>query len=249
MPTMGFYGKLPWRGDFLQRRVPQEFVDAWDVWVRDCLRVSRHQLAERWLDAYLTGPVWRFALAGGLCGADVYAGVLLPSVDRVGRYFPLTIVARWEAHISALAVACRQTKWFEAAEALALRALDSLTLDSEDFDRCVAELAAEIDAATGSAARAQGTTPQRDSARKPGRWYLPLESCRSLPETLSTLATQELERSLRPLSLWWTDGSKELGPGMLCMTGLPEPGEFASMLSGGPSDSVRADLESSSYSR
>ena len=41
----------------MQRRAPQAFVDAWDAWLQECLHVSRQQLAQRWLDMYLTSPV------------------------------------------------------------------------------------------------------------------------------------------------------------------------------------------------
>src|ERR1700753_1284599 len=135
MPTIGLFGKLPCNGDFLQRRLPQEFVDVWDAWVRESLAGSRSQLAGRWLEIYLTAPVWRFALARGLCGNDAYAGVFLPSVDRVGRYFPLTVVARWKGDEAiALSSVAGQARWFDAAESLALGALGSLTLGLEGFD-------------------------------------------------------------------------------------------------------------------
>ncbi|MDE2050717.1 MAG: type VI secretion system-associated protein TagF, partial [Gammaproteobacteria bacterium] len=39
MSETGFYGKLPCRGDFMQRRAPQEFVDVWDAWLSECLHV------------------------------------------------------------------------------------------------------------------------------------------------------------------------------------------------------------------
>jgi type VI secretion system protein ImpM len=237
MPTIGLYGKLPCKGDFLQRRVPQEFVDAWDAWVRESLAASRVQLADRWLEAYLTSPVWRFALASGLCGNDVYAGVLLPSVDRVGRYFPLTLVARWDAEASALALACSQEKWFAAAEALALHALDSVSLDFENFDRDVAELAAEIDSE-------RGWLPEAAPAQR----YLPLESVQSLPQAVGALGLRELERTLQPLSLWWTDGSNEIGPGMFYMKGLPAAGSFASMLTAEPSGPANSQLLGAGFS-
>src|SRR5262249_51991550 len=91
--NVGFYGKLPCRGDFLQRRAPQDFVDVWDAWLQEGLHESRQRLQEAWLNTYLTGRVWRFVLSAGVCGSGVYAGVLVPSVDRVGRYFPLTLIA------------------------------------------------------------------------------------------------------------------------------------------------------------
>src|SRR5690606_39018525 len=86
----GFYGKLPSRGDFVSRRLPQPFVATWDAWLQQGIAASQAALGQRWLDVYLTSPIWRFALAPQVCGGAAYIGVLVPSVDRVGRYFPLT---------------------------------------------------------------------------------------------------------------------------------------------------------------
>jgi type VI secretion system protein ImpM len=135
---VGFYGKLPCRGDFLQRRVREEFVSVWDAWLQRCLVESREQMGDRWLEAYLTSPVWRFVVSPGICGAGAYGGVMVPSVDRVGRYFPLTIVTSWEADDSALAVACGAHAWFDRAEELALDAPDASDFDV--FDASVAQL-------------------------------------------------------------------------------------------------------------
>ena len=44
-----------------------------------------------WLDGYLASPSWRFLLMPGVMDGQPWAGVLMPSVDRVGRYYPLTI--------------------------------------------------------------------------------------------------------------------------------------------------------------
>ena len=64
-PEVGFYGKLPSHGDFLRRRVSDAFVGVWDAWLQECLAASRASLGDRWLDVYLTSPVWRFACAAG----------------------------------------------------------------------------------------------------------------------------------------------------------------------------------------
>jgi type VI secretion system protein ImpM len=230
--VVGFYGKLPCRGDFLQRRVPQEFVDVWDAWVRESLTESRRQLQDRWLGAYLSSPVWRFVLTEGLCGEDAYAGVILPSVDRVGRYFPLTIVARWEVVVSPLETACNQARWFESAEALALDALDAPILDFDDFDRCVARLASQIEAVSEQSVSVPDIGQHNGRSDRPPHWYLPIASSRSLRCAVEAVAMRELERRLHPLSLWWTDGSNEIAPCMLCVSGMPEPSGFAAMLSG-----------------
>ena len=50
-------------------------------------------MGDAWLPAFLEAPVWRFTLPPGMCGAQAALGLMLPSVDRAGRYFPLTFAA------------------------------------------------------------------------------------------------------------------------------------------------------------
>ena len=50
-------------------------------------------MGEAWLPAFLEAPVWRFVLPPGMGGAQAVVGLMLPSVDRAGRYFPLTFAA------------------------------------------------------------------------------------------------------------------------------------------------------------
>jgi type VI secretion system protein ImpM len=59
--------------------------------VRAGLAESRAALGEAWRDAFLEAPVWRFRFAPGLLGGPGLAGVMAPSVDRAGRYFPLML--------------------------------------------------------------------------------------------------------------------------------------------------------------
>jgi type VI secretion system protein ImpM len=91
--ALGFYGKIPSRGDFVRARLPAGFIAAWDAWAQASLSASRELLADGWLDAWIEAPVWRFMLPPGACGADAAIGVMLPSVDRANRHFPLVIAA------------------------------------------------------------------------------------------------------------------------------------------------------------
>ena len=91
--AFGLYGKLPARGDFVRLGLPGDFVAAWDEWFATVIAASRQLMGEDWLPAFLEAPVWRFALAPGLAGAQAATGLWMPSVDRVGRYFPLTFAA------------------------------------------------------------------------------------------------------------------------------------------------------------
>jgi type VI secretion system protein ImpM len=229
--AVGFYGKLPCRGDFLRRRVPQEFIDVWDGWLQECISESYRQLEDKWLDAYLTSPVWRFVLTEGACGTGSYAGVMVPSVDRVGRYFPLTIVAQWNVEECALDIACGAQRWFDAAEALAMEAPDTSDLDA--FDERVTQLAERIDSSGASeSAYLYEMLKHSEFPHRTGQWHVPLAAVGSLQKAVNAVAFRELERTLRPLSLWWTDGSDRAHAAWLTMRGLPAASSFAAMLTG-----------------
>lgn len=89
----GLYGKLPARGDFVRAGLPRDFVDPWDAWWQRGLLTVREVAGDDWVAAWLEAPIWRFVLPPGLMGEGGVAGVWLPSVDRAGRYFPLTVAA------------------------------------------------------------------------------------------------------------------------------------------------------------
>jgi len=89
----GFYGKIPSRGDFVSGGLPRSFIDPWDRWLQEGMAASRIALGEGWISRWLKAPIWSFVLAPGICGPEAAIGVWMPSVDRVGRHFPLTVVA------------------------------------------------------------------------------------------------------------------------------------------------------------
>jgi type VI secretion system protein ImpM len=89
----GLFGKLPARGDFVRENLPRDFTDLWDAWWQRGLAATQRLPREEWLAAWLESPVWRFMLPPGLCGKNGVLGLWLPSVDKAGRYSPLTIAA------------------------------------------------------------------------------------------------------------------------------------------------------------
>lgn len=129
-PPFGAFGKMPALGDFFRLRVGQDFVTVWDGWLQAALLSSRQLLAERYEDCYMSAPVWRFVLPPGMAGATGVMGVLMPSVDRVGRQFPLTLVGPCTA-AAPLHDLARQSPVLATLEALALAALgDDMTRDA-----------------------------------------------------------------------------------------------------------------------
>ena len=113
---LGFYGKIPTNGDFVSRHLPRTFVDPWDQWLQESIATSREQLTEQWLDRYLTGPIWNFALSKRVCGDKNWVGLVMPSVDRVGRYFPLTLAVPVEDSCSLISIADNEAPWFSQVE-------------------------------------------------------------------------------------------------------------------------------------
>ena len=67
--------------------------------------------------------MWCFALSPGICGRAAIAGVLIPSVDRVGRYFPFTLACPVPDACRPLGLWRTAAAWYAAAEGLALSAL------------------------------------------------------------------------------------------------------------------------------
>lgn len=124
----GFFGKLPALGDFVTRGLPASFVEPWDRFLQAGLAASREQFGSAWTGHFLSAPLWRFLLAPGVVTGQAWLGVLLPSVDRVGRYFPLTVAASLAPAGAATGIDGPGTlraaaPWFEAVEPVALEAL------------------------------------------------------------------------------------------------------------------------------
>lgn len=117
----GYFGKVSTHGDFVSRRLPARLVAAWDEWLQACMLASRAQLDEQWLTHYLTSPVWRFAISPGVLGPDGLGGVMMPSVDRVGRYFPLMMAATGAPPL--LEWVEQHAAWFDALDDLARESL------------------------------------------------------------------------------------------------------------------------------
>ena len=226
------FGKLPSHGDFLRRRASDAFVDAWDAWLRECLAASREALGERWLDVYLTSPAWRFVCAAGTCGPAPVIGLMVPSVDRVGRYFPLTLVASLPADVNPIAATTASAAFFDRAERLIIDTLAMEDIDFERFDAQIVELGETLEPITlpprvvldPAAAAILG-----DGAQS---WQIPLGSTADLAPAFEQLLALRLSSMYEPLALWWTEGSLAVEPSCLITKGLPHPNTFVALLDG-----------------
>lgn len=221
MTAAGFCGKLPARADFVVRRLSPIAVEAWHSWLGEALAAARTTLGEAWLEAFLHGPIWRFALPPGLIGPQAVAGTLTPSVDSVGRYFPFSIMLPLPSLAALAGVAAHGDGWFLAAEAVSLTALED-GVDLDDVDAGVAALPA----------LASQDVPSRGGVaafRNPGVVFpLALEAGAS-ESPIAAFGAAHLGRGN---SLWWTLGSERVEPVAVLAAALPAPVAFAAFLSG-----------------
>lgn len=220
--AVGLFGKLPAHGDFIYRNLPSNFINAWDTWLQGFVGSSQEQIGESWLDVYLTSPIWRFVLSDGVIDNHQWAGIMLPSVDRVGRYFPFSIAVRLTNNANSFDV-IRQSSWFDAVEQIALRALagqlqiDDLTLELNQHNLDVK-----------SAYQAAATAPEQQAT------LIPLQQDAAPVETVFPLLMDAVcKKQFASYSVWSTAyGSQLVDPCLFYTRGLPQLRGIAAMLDG-----------------
>jgi type VI secretion system protein ImpM len=153
--AVGGFGKIAAAGDFIRFGVAGDFVQAWDGWLQQEILAAREALGARWQAAYLSAPIWRFTLAPGLAGAGAALGVFMPSTDRVGRMFPLTLLRGLAADQPLAEAHFAAAHQFVALEEIALATLEEAPLEAlKDACGAVAGEAAPGDPAPALAAQA-----------------------------------------------------------------------------------------------
>lgn len=216
------YGKLPAKRDFIAPGVPRGFLNAWEPWIQSGLAASRLNLGTDWTEVYLRAPIWRFWLGAGIA-AEPTVGAFMPSVDGVGRYFPLTLMSRG-ARAEGLPPPEIEPldRWFGQAEAFLLSTLSA----TGDFDAIMAALADLPEPRPEMPSAPEGVIRSRD-----GTLVGPAED----GDVSAALAR------LRPLthaglhlgmSYWWTVGGEDFPPRAAACRGMPDPSLFSGLLTG-----------------
>lgn len=95
LSLIGLFGKIPSRGDFMSSALPRSFQDKVENWVRGGFAAANKN--PDWHKAYLSSPIWQFAAARGFFDNNAWCGIIMPSVDSVGRNFPMVIAMQTDA--------------------------------------------------------------------------------------------------------------------------------------------------------
>lgn len=213
----GWYGKIPALGDFATRRLPPAFTERWDAWLARGIEASKLTLGAAWLETYLGGPLWRFALSPGLIDERYWFGVLMPSVDRVGRYYPLTIAQASSLPPSPPLAPLAQ--WYERVAQAALACLGpAATVESFESTLAAIEPLAFLAVAAPPAA-SDGAIAR-------------LPATNGLGDAFAHAAARLLLREYRGASYWSARLEEQAAPAVIVYRGLPEAAAFARLLDG-----------------
>jgi type VI secretion system protein ImpM len=217
----GWYGKLASLGDFAQRRLPPAWLRACDAWLSAAMQSGRDQLGERWLETYLTAPLLRFAWAPGVIDRQWWFGLLMPSCDSVGRYYPL-VIAHPRARPPEDRIALDHLElWYEH---LARAAMHTLNDGASSVDALEAALQEAPPWPTpGSGAPLVVSSFDRGEHHRIGR-------SATLSQWLHSLAVRELASRFEGCTVWWRVTETGLDDSVDILRGLPEGTGFVGLL-------------------
>jgi len=219
---LGLYGKLPSYGDFVHRNLPAKFITEWDEWLQLYIASSKEQMGENWLDIYLTSPIWRFVLSAGTVDENHWAGIVLPSVDQVGRYYPFSIAIPLSNEINPLEFISTNGRWFAHIEELALQALDG---------QCsLEELLAQANHQVTMVPMAYRKTGQQLSMASQ---HIKFQFEEELPSNVyAHLLDSLLTSVVNSYSVWSTTGSENISPCLFNVQGMPSANQLPAMMDG-----------------
>lgn len=214
-PQLGYYGKLPMKGDFVQSHLPRSFIEPWDRWLQDGLGHAQMELGDQWLELYLSAPIWQFALPAGVCGDAPVLGVFMASVDKVGRYFPFTAAIPLPQACQTARVLMSASSWLEQVEDVLISGLDENTTFA-DFDANLAELA-QPDIASFD----DGTSARWSASGGGDGLAIVAGAGSGIEVALSEFALMTLERDRLAPCIWWNSGAEDIEPVLLVEFAMP----------------------------
>ena len=218
----GFYGRIPAVRGPVNINLPEQVSRGLGHWLQQCLSYDQPRLGQRWLPLYLACPPWRFMLSGGVLGPKVWAGVMIPSVDKEGHYYPFVVAHPLSDTAVPTLFWVKQPGWFNQLEQLALLALeDGVDLEQLQVRGAMLEV------------------PDFDSFSSQSQWspgkplVMELASTQQNPlECYPLLLHDLLQQRLTCYSLWASAGNDQISPAQLVTAYLPSPRCYTSLIAG-----------------
>ena len=156
----------------------------------------------------------------------------MPSIDKVGRHFPLTIAVALDPQPEMIATVFAANDWFTAIEQIALSSL-SMDFQAVELDNQLAAMPFNVPP--------QADYPGSEAARELASWWagrgaepivFNLPDSDSINTLLSMSGLNMLSTSGLGRSLWWTTDELAGTTQLHGFSGLPPDEHFAIFLAG-----------------
>lgn len=219
---MGFgtFGKLPQKRDFIALNLPRAVLEPFENWLQSAVAASRNELGHSWQDIYLVSPIWRFWIGSDIL-TTTCAGALMPSVDSVGRFFPLAIIYFAEpGEEIAPPPFDAMDVWYFTIEERLLGVLDPK-----------AEIAVER-LTEGLSLPETGMRPPAPLPMHLKRGSVWRSEGGAASEVLSIMMAADYWDSMSGRSIWWTNGGTGSNSLIYVRNALPDPLFYVNMIRG-----------------
>ena len=216
----GIYGKLPSKRDFVALHVSGPILQVIEGWLQGGIAASKNQMGRNWQDLFLTTPIWRFWLGEQITGTYC-VGSLMPSVDGVGRYFPLTILSHGAQNaVLPPPLDDPLEDWFAAAESRLLAALDpNLAVDPFGLLQDLPD------------AQSLAGPPPVASAAPVRRGIMFSANDEEGGKPVGD-RDEDYRVSAQMRTYWWTSGGDRFGSRFYSHPGMPDPALYVNLMTG-----------------
>ncbi|MGH1369548.1 MAG: type VI secretion system-associated protein TagF [Maritimibacter sp.] len=213
--TLGLMGKHPGYGDFLKTGISDDIAEALTAWLDPVLMSLRDEMADNWAPFWDGAQDLRFWVGRAVLGRTL-VGVLRPWRDRVGRRYPLLLIAESAAVLPPVLAPKDQAPW-EALHAH-LHAMTPGQGAKALLDGLKAPIPREDEVTAGTGPTVWAHHPEGD-----------------LAQLLESAAPVDADRAQLARSYWWATGGAGRSSVWMGTPGLPQAPALGWLLAGVPS--------------
>ena len=152
-----------------------------------------------------------------MCCQNAIFGTVIPSIDKINRNFPFTIM---KSHYATAVQAWSNNAWDVIFEKIILEVLED-DFDLPEWDKKLVMLPELFD----SIVSINDNLTKNNSSN--AMVIIGLEN-----NNIEALLDQQYRLQFSRYSLWWTRGSEFVDPCLIVTEGLPSVNQFSSMLNG-----------------
>ena len=175
------------------------------------MAAARETLRDDFLTYYLNCPAWKFLLSPGVCGVQAVAGITIPSVDKVGRYFNFTLATVLPPGIDPCTYALTNRDGLMELENLALDILEQ-DYPKEEIELKVRDMSLQFKTPS---------VTHNDFETGPDFIRASQDGAFPFIDQAGGLLTHLITQNLGGYSIWWSGQTGQTRSQMVVCQGLP----------------------------